>query len=242
MQTLKKSEVLHMLPMNREVNGAHVSKLVESIQKMGCIRPVIVVEISFIDGIMRKYVLEGQHLLNALLRLNRPVPYVVIPITNEEDLIEKMALLNASSKSWQLQDFMHAWAPIRPDFVKLTTYFKRYDVELSVLVSILMESGVPTASGGSACLKHIRKGTVKIVNEKKAVVILNAIDDIFTVIKRLDRQGNKYVCAEFVRIYRLNQGKYNHKKFMKNLVKNKDQFLLATHEEEALSTMFRKLI
>lgn len=241
-KTLKVSEILYFLAMNRGVNPAHVTKIAESIRAMGCIRSIVVVKTDLIDGVMRTYIVEGQHLFHALVRLGLPVTYVEITIDSISELISKMALLNASSKPWSMVDYIHAWSIVNPDIQKLSTYYRTYDMELSVMVSVLMDLEVPTSSGGSTCLKHIKKGTLKIVNEKTAVTILKYIDDIFTVIKRLNREQNKFVCAEFVRVYRTNKSKYNHARFMKNLKKNKESFILATHEPQALVTMFKELI
>jgi ParB-like chromosome segregation protein Spo0J len=55
--------------INREITPNQVTKLCKSVKKMGIIRPVLVVSISFIDGVKRTYILDGQHLFTALTRL-----------------------------------------------------------------------------------------------------------------------------------------------------------------------------
>ena len=228
--------------VNRGVTPSHVTKMAKSVLLLGCIRPVVVAKISFLTGVPVNYIIDGQHLYEALLRLDMPVPYVMIDIKNEKELIEKIALVNSSSKSWNMKDFIHAWAYYIPVYKKLNAFYNRYDLELSILVSILMDLDVSSSIGGASCLKHVKDGTFDIVNEDKALTILAALRDVFTVIKRLDRQQNKYVCSEFVKMYRANEKTYKHNRFMKNLRANVDMFTFATHEADALSMVFKSLI
>lgn len=98
--------------INRPVIPQHVTKLSNSINEMGVLRPVVIAVISFVTGKPLKYIIDGQHLFNALLRNNMDIPYIIINITDQVDLIEKIALLNASSRSWTLLDYIHAWSSV----------------------------------------------------------------------------------------------------------------------------------
>ena len=113
--------------INRPVNPSHVTKVATSIDKLGCLQPIIVTQIDFINGRNQYYILDGQHKFNALMRLGEEVPYVVIDIKNKQELVEAIALLNASSKSWSMQDYVTAWSSLKEDYVKLNQYFERYD-------------------------------------------------------------------------------------------------------------------
>ena len=67
---LKKDETLNFLPgVQRKMILAHSNVLTNSIQLYGFIRPVIVVEVDFIDGYMRKYIVDAQHGLMSCMRL-----------------------------------------------------------------------------------------------------------------------------------------------------------------------------
>jgi hypothetical protein len=243
-QTLAKKKKLHLLPgINRPVCPSQVTKLADSINRMGNIRPIVVAELEFIDGRLLEYVIDGQHLLHALIRNNLPIEYVKITISSIEDLIEKIALLNSSSKSWKLSDYVNSWAYINKDYRKLNKYFNIYDFELSFLAAVLSNREVKkTAGGDDSVTSKLKSGRFEIVNEKTNVEILNNLTDILKIIPRLDRVRNRYVCSEYVAFYRTNIKTYNHDKFLKSLSKNKEKFILATHETDQLVEMFEKLI
>ena len=231
-----KIKLNYLAGINRAINPGQVTKLANSLLKMGNVRPVVVCEIDFINGKKGLYIIDGQHLFNALLRLGWDIPYVKIDVKDKQDLVEKIALLNSSSKSWTMQDYVTAWASLNPDYVKLNHYFQVYDIEMGVVAAILAE-----LSDTSTVAKRIKLGEFAIVNEQENVSILNGLTDILKVIPRMNRFENKYVCKEYVNFRRTEGCSYNHEEFMKNLEKNKQKFILATQEQDKLSDMFRKL-
>jgi hypothetical protein len=228
---------LHYLAgINRPINPGQVTKLANSLLKLGNVRPITVCEIDFINGKKGYYIIDGQHLFNALLRLGWDIPYVVVDVEDKADLVEKIALLNSSSKSWTMQDYVTAWASLIPDYVKLNHYFQVYDIEMGVLAAILSE-----CSTSGTINRRIKQGEFVIVNEEENVSIVNGLTDILKVIPRMNRFENKYVCTEYVNFRRTTGCDYDHDEFMKNLEKNKQKFILATQEQDKLSDMFRKL-
>jgi len=238
-QTLTKNSkqsFSYLAGINRPINPAQVTKLANSVNKMGVIRPVVVAELSFIDGKKKTYIIDGQHLFNSLIRNNMDIPYVVITVKDKKELVEKIALLNASSKNWSLADYVTAWASLSVDYVKLNHYFQVYDLEISAIASIL-SNNLP--SGGHSS-KKIKLGEFTIINEKDNVQILDYVTDMLKIIPRLDRSQNNYACTEYVKFVKSIKD-YNHKKFMTNLAKNKEKFAMATHEEGNLSALFNKL-
>jgi hypothetical protein len=159
-------------------------------------------------------------------------------VAYKKQLIETIALLNASSKNWTMADYVLSWSSINPDYVKLNRYFQIYDVEISIIASILSNGNVSSAG---TITKKIKQGEFAIQNEEENVTILDGITDILKVIPRMNRFENRYVCAEYVNFRRTEGCSYDHKAFMKKLEANKKQFILATQEQEKLSDMFRKL-
>ena len=206
--------------------------------KMGIIRPVVCCYIDFITGKRELYIIDGQHLFNALLRLGWEIPYVIIDVKDKKDLVEKISLLNSSSKSWKMQDYVTAWASLKPDYIKLNHYFQVYDVEISIVAGILSNSNI---SSSSSITKKIKEGEFVIQDEESNLSILNGITDVLKFIPRMNRFENRYVCSEYVNFRRTEGNNYNHKSFIKNLEINKKQFILATQEQEKLSDMFRNL-
>jgi hypothetical protein len=231
-----KTAFSYLAGINRPVVPAHVTKLAESINKMGVIRPVLVAEIDFITGKKVKYIIDGQHLFNACLRNNIDIPYKYIDINDKADLVEKIALLNASSKNWTMQDYVLAWGSINQDYVKLNQYYNMYDFEMLIVSDILSGS---MASGGRNTAK-LKKGEFKIVNEKANVQILSYLTDILKVVPRMNRYENRYLCTEYVKFIK-SISDYNHTTFMKKLTKNKSKFTLATQESGKLVELFNNL-
>jgi hypothetical protein len=98
-----------------------------------------------------------------------------------------------------------------------------------------------STANGSIILKRIKSGEFAIQDEEKNVDILNGLTDVLKIIPRLNRYENRFVCSEYVNFRRTAGSSYNHKSFLKNLDKNKQKFILATHEQEKLADMFRVL-
>jgi hypothetical protein len=224
--------------INRAINPGHVSNLSKSYERMGSLQPIICCEVDFITGKKELYVIEGQHRTNVLIRQGWDIPYIVIDIKDKKDLIETIALLNTSSKSWTLQDYVNSWASLEEDYIKLNRYFQIYDVEMNIVAAILSNGSV---AGGGAVTKKIKSGDFKIQDEKENVKILDGLMDILKIIPRMNRYENRYVCAEYVNFRRTSGCDYNHNVFIKNLNKNKEKFILATQGQEKLADMFRKL-
>jgi hypothetical protein len=240
-KVLKKGETLSYLAgINRPIDPAQVTRRAQSVDAMTLVRSIVVARIDFIEGREVSYIIDGQHLFNAMLRNDVPIEYVEIEVKDLVDLVEKIAMLNASSKSWKLTDYILAWSAVREDYKKLNKYFNIYDFELSTLASILSCSAVHT-SGGSSITKTIKTGEFTIVDEARQVALLDHLTDVLKIIPRMARFENRYVCAEYINFRNAVGGAYRHKEFLSNLEKNKDKFVLATQQQQKLTEIFRKL-
>lgn len=235
-----KKGFLLLAGLNRSIVPYHVTKMSISVDKMGIVRPVVVATLSFITGKPEIYIIDGQHLYTCCLRNKIDVPYVEIQVKDKTDLVEKIALLNSSSKSWCMQDYVTAWGSLKEDYVKLNKYFQIYDFEFGIIASILNNQSISSAVGGANVNKRIKDGTFKIFDEEINVKILDNLTDVLRIVKRQARNENRYISSEYVNFYR-NCKDYDHKKFIKNLKAQKDLFILATQEEGKLNEMFQKL-
>jgi hypothetical protein len=231
-----KSSFHYLAGINRAIYPAQVTKIAESLEKMGVVRAVIVAELSFITGKKTKYIIDGQHLFNALIRMGWDIPYVTIQIKDKQELVETIALLNASSKTWSLLDYITAWGSLVPDYIKLNHYFQVYDIDMGVISSVL--SG--TSTDGGNINKKIKKGEFRIINEKENVEILDRLTDVLKVVPRMNRVENRYLCREYIKFVRSTKS-YNHTIFIEKLKKNKKQFVLATQEDGKLYELFSKI-
>lgn len=220
-----------ILPMNRAIDSKHVQKMITSIRKMGVIRTVITTTTNLIEGVTKTYVIDGQHLATALEREGQVIPYIEISVESEEDLIEKMAYLNNSSKSWDLMNYINAWKMIRPDYMKLFKWKNMYDIEITMLAII----GVNNA-GFRYTTASIKTGDFKITN-LLAEQMCKDFNDIFLKIGMSDRAVKFQFLTAFMQAY----GNYNHQKVIANLDKHlKTVKLMANGDDTA--TYIRKTI
>lgn len=199
-----------VLPMNRGIDSKHVQKMISSIRKMGVLRCVITCTTDIIEGIMKTYIIDGQHLATALEREGMPIPHVDITIESEEDLIEKMAYLNNSSKSWDLMNYINAWKMIRPDYMKLFKWKNMYDIEITMLAIIGVNNG-----GFRHSTSSIKTGVFKITNPR-AEEMCKAFNDIFLKIGMSDRSIKFQFLTAFMQAY----GNYDHGKVLANIDKH----------------------
>ncbi len=207
-----------VLPMNRGIDSKHVQKMISSIRLMGVIRPVVTTTTNVIEGETKTYIIDGQHLATALEREGLSIPHVDIAVESEEDLVEKMAYLNNSSKSWDLMNYINAWKMIRPDYMKLFKWKNMYDIEITMLAAI----GINNA-GIRNTTSSIKTGNFKITNPK-AEDMCKAFNDIFLKIGMSDRSVKFQFLAAFLQAY----GTYNHTKVMSNIEKHMKTVKLLT--------------
>lgn len=220
-----------ILPMNRGVDSKHVQKMITSIRKMGVIRTVITTTTNIVEGITKTYIIDGQHLATALEREGQPIPYIEVSVESEEDLIEKMAYLNNSSKSWDLMNYINAWKMIRPDYMKLFKWKNMYDIEITMLAII----GVNNA-GFRHSTSSIKTGEFKITNPL-AEQMCKDFNDIFLKIGMSDRAIKFQFLTAFMQAY----GNYNHQKVITNLDKHLKTVKLMANSE-ATASYIRKTI
>lgn len=223
--------------INRNIIPSHVTKLANSVDAMGIIRPVVVSTFNFLDGKDVTYIIDGQHLYTACLRLNLDIPYVEIKINTVEELVEKIALLNASSKSWTLQDYIQSWKIVNKDYVVLESLYQRYDIELCQVAQILHYGCVQQPrTGGGGISKVIKSGNLTVKNLKDGQVMLDQVTDALKTVPRMDRASNAAFIHSFS-MFTLTKG-YNHLRTIKFLKENKSRLTFATQDPEEFNKLF----
>lgn len=227
--------------LNRPINPGQVTKLANSIDKMGVIRPVVIANISFLGGTPMKYILDGQHLYMACIRLGIDIPYLEVEIKDLTELVETIALLNASSKIWILRDYVQAWKSVNTDYIVLDKLFETYDIELSQLAQILhYNTSLGRSNGGNSVMsKVLKEGSLKIKDLEKSTLSLNRITDALKLVPRMDRISNKSFISAF---YDYSQHPlYNHEATLKYLKVNKSKFALSTNDPEEFNKLFSEI-
>lgn len=116
--------MFHFLPFNRSISRTHVNALVESIRENGVISYPIMVRTDCIDGTLRYWIVDGQHRFSAFIKLGFPVYFTLHQKQGEEpvtkkDIVKLVARVNNTSRKWNLQQYLRAWASLNAEDYKV---------------------------------------------------------------------------------------------------------------------------
>ena len=223
----QKISKFNTLPMNRMIERSHVDKMIESVEMMGVIRPIVVCTTSLLEGFVRTYILDGQHLVQALEILGMQIPYFEIKISSEEDVVHKLALLNTSSKSWKLMDFINAHKYINHHYRSLFKLINNTTIEPLMLAQICNIKDDLTQHGWSY---RIKNGDFKIEN-------LNYLKDAekFDMINKSIGTCDRWVKHAFLKAYikNCNKESYNQNNILNRIEKHIDVVKTLSNAEDA---------
>ena len=224
--------------VNRPIIPTHVIKVCTSIRMYGMLRPVIVVETTLFTGKTERYIIDGQHAYNACLSLGREIPLVIIPNLNTiEEIIACIAHFNASSKSWSMADYVHAWSSVREDYRQLNQLYEQFDLDFDTIMTAATE-----ADGGSHVAK-LKRGEFVVADYDKAHLICQQVSDVFEVIPRLDRFSNRTLtraCASLFKQETYSAAK--HAKMLAYMVKHSEQLKFVTSDSDTVKAFLAKAI
>lgn len=207
--------------LNREVTPSQATKLSKSIKAMGNIRPVIVTKMKFKSNSYKYYMLDGQHNYTALKSLNAPeIPIVEVPVNSIKSLVRMIALLNSSSKSWTLKDYVTAWSNIHEDYITLENLYNEFDIELSIVSAICSGNSVAASGPGTSLIKS---GEFRIHNLEQSRQKLSDINEILSLLPRMDRAANRYFILSLINVFNeVTYTRKEHKKLLDYVEENKE--------------------
>jgi hypothetical protein len=108
---------------NRNVNELHVQRLVSSFKDKHLICPIIVNE--------KMEVIDGQHRLQASIRSELPVHYIVVKGYG----LNEVQVLNSNQKNWTKYDFLESYCAQNKkhylDFKEFMGYFPDFGIQVS---------------------------------------------------------------------------------------------------------------
>jgi hypothetical protein len=221
--TTTEYSMFNYLPMNRNIDSLQVERLVQSIREMGVTRQAICIKTAVIDGELKTYVIDGQHLIHACQREAVPVEYRYIEVIDKADIIKKIAFYNNSSKSWQLMDYVNAWMFDVPDYLSLKKFKNLYNLEPLMIANICnSEIGY---NGVSSASQLIKTGAFRISNVN-AEAMCKDFSDMFIKIGKADRWVKHQFLKVFIKSY--NHPSYNHNATLANVDKNISQIKAMT--------------
>jgi hypothetical protein len=239
---------LYLLDFNRKINERHVNVMMNSIEQIGIVRSVVVADLSFLEGVKRKYIVDGQHLYYGIVRQNDNPKFVKthgtldIPITlvypkNKGELISIMAKLNTTANSWILSDYIHAWAAISNvnDYLRLKQLQRDFNYTYSTLCTVMN----PISPGHA--IDRMKKGTYKIQEEKLGLQILDNLKQAFDVFPRGMHAEQRVFVESYISFFQEHRKAYNHVKFIDAISKNSVILTRSLHSVPECSTVLKEL-
>jgi len=223
----KKYHLFHSLPFNRAVCGVHVNELAESMTKHGFKGVVQIIKTSFIEGVKRMYILDGQHRIVAAMRLGIPFAFELTELKTLEETADFISTLNNSAKGWGTSQFLKVWAGLGlPEYLKLQEVFHSTGFQITPLVE---------AYTYSQQMKPFRAGKMKFPNEAESDLIIEQLVEMNKFLPK------KAFCRRTI-IRLMRQPKYNHKTMMSAVKKYVDVCGNFSENETELREQFQKLI
>lgn len=211
----------HLTDINRSVNPLHASKMKNSIQKYGQLRPVLVARLDFIGTRTLDYIVDGQHLMSALVQLGMDVEYERITgIKNYQQLVELISTLNTTSKSWTLFDYVNVWAATKKrSYIKLIEYQKEFKLPYSTLCMALNTDDMHKITS------RMKEGKFSIREEDWARGLIKRIKNVLEIIKS-SRSEQRVLIQSYIRFYKSKGSTYSHTKFLTGLQTHKSRVIV----------------
>ena len=219
--------------LNRDVIASHGNKLAKSMRFMGNIRPIVITKMKYKSNSYKFYVIDGQHAYTALKSLGvTEIPVVEVPVKSLESLVETIALLNSSSKSWTLKDYVIAWSNIHQDYNVLNNLYEKYDMELSIIAAIATGNTVANSSPGT---RLIKTGAFRILNLEETEQKLSDINEILNLLPRMDRAANRYFILSLLNVFNeITYTRKHHKQLLKYVEGNRETLKFALNNVNEL--------
>lgn len=125
---------------NRPTKDNHVQGMTLSVLKLGVTRMINVVRTSAFGTENGLYILDGQHLVKAILSLtpnNLRGDFIVSikDIEDIEDIIATVSLINSTASNWKLEDYLTSWvAEGKKDYILLEDTLRRTKQNINSLI------------------------------------------------------------------------------------------------------------
>jgi hypothetical protein len=212
-QTIKRCKIdkLYYLPFNRDVEKPHVNVMLNSLIRNGLTRLPVIVLTKMFSGSLRAYLLDGQHLVHSLKKAGETeVDCIVLERNTPDEMVQTIADMNTTSKSWSLFQFVRAFSAVqKPSYMFLYQQHVTYGFPLNALAEMYTSHDKTTLA--------IKSGNLLIDREKQGDIILRYYQDIGKFIG-----FNAHQIQGFTRFFRsLQHKKYNHNIMMECLVNKK---------------------
>lgn len=223
-QYLQHEVMLLPEPHNRPVKASGVRKMQNSIETVGIYRSLILVYTNRFsaDGSYQLYVIDGQHLRQAILDTNfdeiegfKDVKIIHIDDIDRIDYLT--SILNDVGNKWNLDNFLKLW--IARDKQSYLTLSQDYLMKKNyTTLNSIVEGSLANISNGN---RDFKRGDFKI-----DVLRLNKIEELFDFAVNIGFPKSKSSFAGFVRYYNERGGNVTVDKLTKGMPKLIKQTIL----------------
>jgi hypothetical protein len=162
----------HLLYFNRNIDQNHAEGIGKSIDEFGVVDFVKVVETDCIDGVMKKWIVDGQHTFTAMKKRGLPIVYVLIKVNTLHDVVRLIAVLNNRRKLWTNVDYLNAWLSLKvPIYITVDKWLKE-KLQITLILEAL------SGKNRSIALKEFKDGIFQPSNEYNGEEILEHVKHI----------------------------------------------------------------
>ena len=205
--------------LNRSIDYKHTAIMRQSVSLHGNNRLVIVVKTDVIDGVMREYIADGQHLFEALVTLGKHIVYKYVIVGTKEQLVKLLTDMNNNSKPWTLMDYINAWAELSEDYKHLQRSINRYGIKPQGIAMVGMNS-----PNRASIATLIKLGRYHIQDRSRFRTMMNHIIDLLSMpelgVNTTGYLPNRLIAA-FIRHFNSTTN-YNHPLIKERMLENID--------------------
>lgn len=154
----------NLLPFNRKINKEHAMSILDSINTYGMLRLPVLAKLLYDKG--RLAIADSQHGLYGLgtIMSSKDVQEcIVVDCENKKDVIDLIAKLNTTSKSWKNEDFLSAWLKFGADNEHYAKYKmidnsqRESDISLSKVLDIFVKKDGSFKKGNIRFVDNIQE-------------------------------------------------------------------------------------
>ncbi len=224
------------LPFNRKRVKKHTREIIDSIERHGVIGFVTIVITDCIDGVLRKWIVDGQHRFDAFQKLGLPVLYTIAFADSKKEIVKLIADLNKTSRRWATRNFLFAWESIEIDDYKV---LRNTLEETKLPITFLFE--VFTGRDRTTATKLFQDGEFVVVNKEESLQYIQYVMDIKKFLPR-----SKEVYSGFVTFFR-QRSDYDHSVFLKGFIEGKidgNEFVVGDKREsivKKITSMYQEI-
>ena len=178
------------LSENRELNKAHVAKLIGKFKKSGNSGSVLKVVCITLNGKDEYFVVDGEHSRTASFELGLPMNVLVFRLRDNEQktLVDYISEINSNSKSWSNTNILEAYAKLGiTEYIEFQAVKKTHGLELGDLLTIFVDYD------GTHAKNVFASGAMKFNKNRNYMELLDAV----VAVKQLFPRGSKIRRAFF---------------------------------------------